>query len=131
MLDATHIKRFEKYITRGPDACWHWTGCTGDFKFRHIKGRANRLAFSYYCSPLEDFEYLHRLCDSEDCINPLHQQIMHEDSSQVYMVSASPSWGRWAWNDTHCRNRHVFNYANTNYDADGRRVCRTCGRKAT
>lgn len=128
MLDYTHIKQFEKFITRGPDACWHWTGGSKLFKCRNTKGRANRLAFSYYWRLLTDGEKLQRLCESGDCINPLHQQTVYGDALDEIVEFADPDWGRWLWNDTHCRAGHVFSYANTEW-ADDHRLCRTCGKR--
>jgi HNH endonuclease len=60
--------------SRGPDACWPWTGKTAEFGYGVLCGqRAHRVAWRIVHGPIPaGLQVQHEVCDNPPCCNPAH-----------------------------------------------------------
>lgn len=124
------VARFETYLRQGvPPAhapelgpCWLWTGAlTSDgYAVMEVQdlptASAHRWSYRHHIGPLPDNLELDHLCVVAHCVNPWHlEPVTHAEN--VRRVNARK---------THCPQSHPYDEANTRYQANGGRLCRTC-----
>lgn len=87
------IDRFETFILKSEDGCWHWDGAThptgaGKFSlcpkgFGQTLEYGHRVAYRIYHGPIPKGRYVVHTCQSNDCVNPDH-----------LVCATSEQWGR-------------------------------------
>lgn len=88
----------------GPDDCWEWQGCTGNFGYGyiHIGGGsqstvAHRLAYELTYGPIPEGMYCCHHCDNAPCCNPAHIFLGTPADNMADKVAKK----RHKWGETH------------------------------
>jgi hypothetical protein len=84
--------------------------------------KAHRLAWTFARGPIPPGLSIDHLCRVRLCVNPDHLEVVTLAENTRRQIEAV---GHPRSNQTHCRNGHPFNEANTRF-VKGSRVCRTC-----
>jgi hypothetical protein len=123
------VARFEMYLREGeapanaPEigACWIWAGALSPdgYSMMQLRGTnigAHRWSYWHHIGDVPSGLELDHLCTVVACVNPWHlEPVTHEEN--VRRVNARK---------THCPQGHPYDEANTRYQANGARLCRTC-----
>lgn len=126
-------ERFWKFVQLGEaDECWPWTGTIavtgyGAVSMRpayRIHLRAHRVAYVLEHGWIAEGLVLDHLCRNRRCCNPAHLEAVTNEENiargdWVGIVAARRA-------ATSCRHGHEYTDANTLFDRDGSRMCRTC-----
>lgn len=110
------------------DTCWLWTGDLhkdgyGNFwpdnrrDVRRRSVRAHRWAYEHLVGAIPDGLQIDHLCRVRNCVNPDHLEAVTFAENVARGARAS---------QTHCKNGHPFDAANTYWRKGGGRGCRTC-----
>lgn len=115
------LERFlSKFTERGASDCWIWNGTHGGpygkFVLAHKSHTAHRLCYELSIGPIPERHHLHHRCNSKDCINPTHFEILTPE------LHAKEHAAR----ITHCKRGHPFDEPNTAVSPTGVRSCRKC-----
>lgn len=120
-------------VSRGPTACWLWTGALTDrgygVRFRLDNGEReapHRIAFSLLVGPIPDGLQLDHLCRTRACVNPAHLEPV---TCQENLLRGQ-TWAAFNARKTHCIHGHALDEANTRITPEGHRACRACGRES-
>lgn len=114
--------RFMTFVRPEGD-CWLWDGALARNDYGRIRidtsrvDWAYRVAYELFVGPIPLDLELDHLCRNHACVNPAHlEPVTHTENMRR---------GSWAI-ETHCRNGHSYDEANTAVDERGARRCRAC-----
>jgi hypothetical protein len=130
-VDGTAKERFLNKIEILPNGCWEWQARInasgyGTFTFNGSTQLAHRIAQHLFRNGIPDGLTVDHLCGNRECVNPLHHEIVTQTANNARSNSPSAVNAR----KNACKHGHPFSEENTYY-WEGKRACRTCGRKAT
>jgi len=123
-MTPSEVRRFESQFKRS-HGCWIWDGNvpptgTPQLSINGKRTSARRASYEHWIEPLDGGVRLTVLCDDELCVNPYHLKAegfeLTGDAGQSFPK-----------HQTHCRNLHPFNLANTVWSGNNTRLCRICG----
>jgi len=131
LFDERTVARFKaKYIDRGPNFCWLWTGAYaryghGSFRFNGRTGSAHRFAWMLANQQLiPDGQVVRHWCDTPACVNPDHLELGTQQDNVNDMLERT-----YIPVET-CKRGHPFTPENTAtfLKPNGRiqRNCKTC-----
>lgn len=134
-LRKTKAFRTSHFITKvevnSTSECWLWQGTTvhngyGRFWDGERYVYAHRYSYEAFTGPIPEGLQLDHLCRVKACVNPLHLEPVtcRENLMRGKTVAAAKAA------QTHCIHGHEFDTANTYYQTNGTRRCRTCHRHA-
>lgn len=113
--------------------CWEWTA--GKFKrgygsfYEGQNAYAHRFAYEHYRQSIPEGLELDHLCRIRHCVNPFHLEVVTH-AENIKRGDAGIVSGLQQQSKTHCPQKHAYNEENTYIGPNGKRVCRTCKRKA-
>ena len=117
------IERFLNKIKINEKGCWIWTGNVsnkgyGRFRFEGHKGYAHIFSFQYFNGPIPKGHEVDHLCRDSLCSNPDHlDAVTHNINVKRGLAGIKR---------THCKRGHLMDQANSMFEKNGRRHCRTC-----
>jgi HNH endonuclease len=133
-LEAKFEERFFKHVFPEPNTgCWLWGGMWNQdgyavFSDGNKKVSAHRKAYKKFKGLIpNDLEIDHK-CRVRCCVNPDHLRLLtHTDNTALSIHSKETHRnGR----KTFCPRGHLFDEANTFFEKNGARKCRTCKSEA-
>src|SRR5881396_3749910 len=100
------IARFLSYATPQADGCWRWMASCflngyGRFTFRHNSFCAHRIAYVFFCAPLDEWTVLDHLCRNRRCVNPEHLEPVTVGENIRRGDTGIKNWSK-----THCIHGH-------------------------
>jgi len=125
--------------------CWEWDAgrdADGYGKFAVGHGgqdqthlRAHRFAYETFIGPIPDGHVVMHTCDNPGCVNPAHLRVgtpRDNNDDKVRKNRHATLWGTplTRSRQTHCKNGHEFDEANTYVTPRGHRSCKACAREA-
>lgn len=137
-------ERLQGKAAAGPNGCLLWTGYVGPNGYGYIsdgvrKLTTHRASYEIRYGKVAEGLVLDHVCHNRDescpggpscvhrrCINPLHLEAVPQKVN-VHRSHKSPS--ALQARQTHCKNGHPFDEANTYRPPEGGRVCRECRRR--
>jgi hypothetical protein len=125
-MGERHLNRFLSYVTKNPETgCWMWGGrVRKGYGLFGTEKYAHRYAYSMLVGPIPAGLELDHLCLTPLCVNPAHLEPVTRAENMRRRVALQ----------THCKNGHLFDEANTYIPPDRkgwtRRSCRRCNRAA-
>lgn len=139
-LDPIH--NWESKVKK-TETCWLWTAGLdkdGYGKFAiglggkaQIHTRAHRFAYEIFVGPIPVGMVVCHRCDNPPCARPEHLFLGTPKDNNDDKVTKGRHVRLWGTplkrsRQTHCKNDHLFDEANTKVDKRGHRTCRTCAR---
>ncbi len=133
-------ERFWRYVDQsGYDDCWNWKASKnnkGYGFFRSIPGipqkslLAHRVAYTLCKGDPSGMLVMHA-CDNPSCVNPSHLSLGTNTDNIRDASFKGRMMGRNSWaKQTHCKRGHLFDEANTYWQANNSRgssrACRIC-----
>lgn len=109
------------------NGCWDWTGATkgngyGSFVYNGRPRCAHRYLYEQHKGPIPEGFQLDHLCRNPLCVNPEHLEAVTPGMNVRRGVSPAAKRAT----QTHCKNGHPFDEANTYRNKRGWRSCRRC-----
>ena len=110
--------------------CWEWTGCHnsqgyGMFWDGKRKGTAHAFSYQLFKGPIPEGLEIDHLCRNRNCSQPKHlEAVSRSENNRRGLLGVLRA-------QTHCKNGHLYDPANTRLDGRGHRVCRACHRAQT
>lgn len=121
----TLLDRYANRVTDTDTGCRLWTGQVNNWGYGvvsigGIKYAAQRVFYELLVGPIPDGMVIDHTCRVHECVNVEHMQVVTRGENIAL--------GR--LRNTHCRNGHLYDDENTQYSAQGWRMCRVCVRIA-
>lgn len=123
VFQGSDAERLWSYVTKS-DGCWTWTGSIradgyGVISINDRMVRAHRLTYETMVGPIPEGLTLDHLCRNRACVRPDHlEPVTRSENLRRGDI-------RWRTRETHCKNGHPFDEANTLLWR-GYRLCRAC-----
>ncbi len=110
--------------------CWLWSGALGGdgygrFSVSRRTLGAHRFAYELLVGPIPEGLTIDHLCRVPRCVNPAHLEAVTVGENVLRGDGESARRAR----QTHCKNGHLFDEANTYINPRGGRQCRACDRE--
>ena len=124
-------ERLASELTRMPNGCLVWTGCTirgyGQFTLHRKTYKTHRLAWSLAnAQPVPEGMCILHSCDNPPCCEPSHLRPGTNAQNSADMVAKGRQGNQNALK-AECIHGHEFTESNTYMNPPGRRNCRKCG----
>lgn len=114
-------ERFWAKVQR-TDSCWVWTGALTHKGYGVFHDYGNRtiqshcFAYEHFVGSIPGDLEIDHLCRNRACVNPAHLEPVTHRTNILRGTALI----------THCPQGHAYDEANTRFDLQGHRLCRTC-----
>jgi hypothetical protein len=123
---AIEYRLWSRVIDNETTGCWRWTGSTdpngyGAIYWQGRTWKVHRVAWTLCRGAIPDGLTVDHLCRNPSCVNPAHFELVPLSVNQARQINNSSK-------KTHCPQGHPYDTENTQFSAQGKRLCLTCRR---